>query len=127
VPGRVPTDACAVPELWPWQMPWVTMGDIVWALRLEGSARSLWVLRGMLPGVPVEVRVGGVKPIVTTRRLGIPKIHLEVYRNPHLQGTVLYRNWHRYRENMPVDVYRRLGGSSRCLEGDVRRGLVRVA
>lgn len=131
VPEEVPADAAAVPELWRHQMPWVTMGDVVWALVAEGSGRSLAIVRDLLPGVQVvpRVRGGGVRPRVTTARGGgpMPKIHVVARGNPHPPGTSLHRNWWRYREGLPVDVYRRLGGSPRCLEGDLRRGLVRLA
>lgn len=131
VPDMVPADAAAVPQLWRHQMPWVTMGDVVWALAAEGSGESLRVLRDLLPGVSVvpRVRGGAVPPRVTTAKNAgfMPKIHVIARGNPHPPGTSLHRNWWRYREGLPVDVYRKLGGSPRCLEGDLRRGLIQLA
>lgn len=123
----VPPDCTAIPALWPHQIPNLRMADVVWALHLEASPASLAVLQTLLPNVKVIPSLGAPKPIMTTRKLNLPSIHLQVHTNPHPPDTSLYRNWHRYRENLPVDVYHRLGGSTRILEGDVRRGLVRVA
>jgi len=126
-PALVPADATAVPELWRWQMPMVTMGDVVAALRLDGSPRSLRVLRDLLDNSQVLPRLSAPRPVMTTRRVNLPRIHLTVHRNPHPPSSTMYSNWWRYKDNMPIDVYHRLGGSRRILEGDVRRGYVRVA
>lgn len=127
VPALVPADAAALPELWRWQMPMVTMADVVQALRLDGTPRSLRILRDLLDTTQVLPHLSAPRPMMTTRKVELPRIHLTVHRNPHPPETTMHRNWSRYRENMPVDVYRRLGGSRRILEGDVRRGYVRVA
>lgn len=126
-PAVVPTDAVQLPEFWPHQMPMINMGDVVEALRLDASPRSLCILQTLLPRVQVTPRLAATRPTMTTRRIDLPKIHLTVHRNPHPPETSMHRNWARYRENLPVDIYRRLGGSPRILEGDVRRGYVRVA
>lgn len=125
-PAAVPSDATAVPELWRWQMPHVTMGDVIAALRLDGSPRSLRIIADLLPTTQVTPTLRAPRPKMTTRREDAPRIHLAVHRNPHPPETTMYRNWSRYREGMPIDVYHKIGGSRRILEGDVRRGYVRV-
>lgn len=127
IPHAVPADAAALPELWRWQMPDVLTADIVAALALEGSPASLRTLRRLLPTVPVAPRLGAPRPTLTHRPPTVPRIRVVSPRNPHPEGTSMHRNWAKYRENMPVDVYRRLGGSHHCLEGDLRRGLVKLA
>jgi hypothetical protein len=124
---EVPPDTAALPELWPHQIPNLIMADVVWALRLDGSTESLRVLKTILPRVLVLPTLRAVRPTVTTERVNLPKIHLTVHRNPHPPDTSLHRNWSRYRENLPIDIYRRLGGSSRILDGDIKRGFVKVA
>lgn len=125
-PAAVPTDATAIPELWRWQMPHVTMGDVVAALRLDGTPRSLRIIADLLPNTSVVPHLSALRPMMTTRRHSMPRIHLAVHRNPHPPETTMHRNWSRYREGMPVDLYQKIGGSRRILDGDVRRGFVRV-
>ncbi len=127
VPHAVPADATALPELWHWQMPDILAADIIAALARDGSPASVRVLRTLLPDISVTPRLRSPAPALTRRSESMPRIHVVAPRNPHPSGTNLHRNWSRYRENMPVDVYRRLGGSHHCLEGDLRRGLIKLA
>ncbi len=124
---EVPPDTAPLPALWKHQIPNLLMADIIAALRLDGSPASLHTLATLLPKVTVLPHLKATRPTVTTERANLPKIHLKVHNNPHPPNTSLYRNWARYRERMPVDVFRRLGGNTRILEGDIRRGFVKVA
>lgn len=57
----------------------------------------------------------------------VRRLHLLVHSNPHPPGTRLARQWHKYKDGLPVAAFLELGGSPDVLVGDVRRGYVKVA
>lgn len=109
LPGRVPLDAAAgVPALWPHQVRGFRYCDVV--LALMGKERD-----------------PQVDSFTLSASAPVRRLHLLVHSNPHPPGTRLARQWHKYKDGLPVAAFLELGGSPDVLVGDVRRGYVKVA